>query len=104
MEFHLLLDCSEEIVEREDRKESFMSCVKDSEEILYGLGIRLVLHRQHEIQICLVVHLTIISQTFLINSLNEDFGQCPGAKSGQFLHAQHSIMVSVEVEVLTIDS
>ena len=104
MKFHLVLDCSEEIVEREDRQVSLMSCVQDSEQILDRLGVRLVLHRQDEIQICLVVHLSIIGQTFLINPLDEDFSQGPGSKSCQFLHAEHSVMVSVEVQVLTIHS
>ena len=104
MKFHLVLDCSEEIVEREDGKESLMSRVQDSEQILDRLGVRLVLHRQHEIQICFVVHLTIICQTFLINPLNEDFRQRPRSVSCQFLHAEHTIVVSVEVQVLTVHS
>merc|ERR1719204_851441 len=67
------------------------------------MRIRLILHCQHEVQVSLVVHLSVVRQTLLIYSLDEDFSQCSSSKSCELVPAEHSVMICVEVEILTIN-
>jgi hypothetical protein len=74
---HLLLDGAKEVVEGEHRQMAFVLHVENSEEMLEGLGLLLVLHGQDKVQVGLVVHLALKGEALLKDPLDK-YG-CEGA-------------------------
>ena len=99
---HLLLDGAEEVVQREDGQMALVSHVEDSKEMLQGLRLLLVLHGEDKVQVGLVVHLALVGEALLEDALHKDGGEGAGAVAEQLSLAQHPVVVSVQVQVLTV--
>lgn len=101
--FQLLLYRAEKIGERKCRQVALVLNVEDFEEVLECLRFFAVFQSEHEVQIGFVVHLAVVGQAFFEEPFDEDAGEDARPVALQFLLAQHSVVVLVEVEILSID-